>query len=345
MKNLISITLLLLSATVASLASDHKEAPFVSERPPVDIADLYTFLSPEDGSKLVLAMTVNPFSVTSEAFAFNYSPGILYRFHIDNDGDAVADHLITFQFRADQSYTVSLPNGTNVEGFATAPSEEPEPNEARIVDNGDGVRIFAGPRDDPFFFDVVGFVRFLSGTGAFTGSDGFAGFNVSALVIELPLDMISDGSDVLNTWASTGTPFSVKNHLSLNNIPSSQIDRVGNPAVATALIPTGLKDAYNRTRPVNDAKNFAGDIVASLNAFGTSEDNIGILASVAVPDMLTINTAADSGFPNGRTLSDDVIDIILGLVLNNPDIGDAVDANDTEFSDTFPFLADPWQPE
>jgi len=52
------------------------------------------------------------------------------------------------------------------------------------------------------------------------------------------------------------------------------------------------------------------------------------------------------GFPNGRRLGDDVIDIALQvvegeLVGSANDLGDGVNANDVAFSNTFPYLALP----
>ena len=53
-----------------------------------------------------------------------------------------------------------------------------------------------------------------------------------------------------------------------------------------------------------------------------------------------------SGFPNGRRLTDDVIDIALqvveGELIGNPtDLGDGVDENDVAFRDSFPYVALP----
>jgi hypothetical protein len=342
--SLLATALFLCSLTV--WASDHKEAPLTSETPAADLNDVYAFLNPNDPSRLVLALTVNPFSVPSEAIAFNFSTRYIYRLQVDNNGDAIADHTIALRFTRNQTYTARFfPENLTIVGKATAPTEEPVANPPEIYTSADGeIEVFAGPRDDPFFFDVVGFNRFLAGTGALSGSDGFAGFNVSAIVVELPVAMVAGESGILNVWASTLTPLAFKR--GFNNFSDGrQEDRVGNPAVATALIPSDLKDAYNRARPTEDASDFAGAIVASLQSLGTSDTNIGILASVAVPDVLTIDTNSPTGFPNGRDLDDDVIDIILGLVLNNPEIGDSVDANDREFLAEFPYLAPPWQAE
>ncbi len=335
---------------IAVFAADHKEAPLVQESGPVDINDLYAFVSPSDPGNLVLIMTVNPFSVPGAATAFNFSPRILYRFQIDNDGDIRPDYFIDINFDDDQSYVAtfseftSLPgedgNRLIINGQATAPTSGVTPNDP-VVAGTQGVLVFAGPTDDPFFFDSVGFSRTLAGTGTFTGADGFGGFNVSSIVVEIPIDRVIGDSTVLNIWATTENPIRIKRG---SGIFGAQIDRVGNPAIATALIPGGMRDDFNRGRPANDGPDFAGVIVASLQALGTDDTNIGILASVAVPDVLTIDVDQPSGFPNGRGLADDVIDTILFFVFNQTPVADGVDANDAEFSDEFPYLAPPWQP-
>jgi hypothetical protein len=74
------------------------------------------------------------------------------------------------------------------------------------------------------------------------------------------------------------------------------------------------------------------------------------VAGAVVPDTLTLNLAAASGFPNGRKLADPVIDVTLGVVFldlktNGPGTLAGLPlnppANDRAFSDTFPFLAGP----
>ena len=343
---------LLLVMTLSLTAADHKEAPLVDEFLPADIADLYAFLNPQDDSELVVAMTVNPFSIPAEAGAFNFSPRLRYQIQFDNDGDAVVDAAISVRFQADQSFTASFPDGTVISGQATAPTLNEAANEPLIYTQ-DGNRIFAGPRDDPFFFDFVGFARVLAGTGTFSGTDTFAGFNVSAIVASIPVASVSNGGNIVNIWATTeeGGNLPFKNKTQVRNqslIPERflwrQIDRMANPGVATALIPSGLKDAYNRGRPDRDGQDFAGSIVATLQALGTNDENIGILASVAVPDLLTIDVSAPSGFPNGRALTDDVIDTLFFFIFNQVAVGDGVTGNDTDFLDTFPYLAPPWQP-
>ena len=310
-----------------------------------------------DSTKLVLFMTVNPFSAPGEGVGYHFSPNVRYRFNIDNTGDGSADMWIAVRFgtRTPTSQTLwaTFPGGVVVQGEATMPTEEPVSNDPIINHGPNGMRVFAGPRDDPFFFDFVGFSRFLAGTGGFSGADTFAGFNVSAIVVEVPLAMVEGTSTTLQIWADTarqritlrraiyGFFFGIEHHIG----PWEPIERMGNPAVATALILPEFKDAYNIGLPENDARDFAGQIVAILQSLGTDATNIGILASVALPDTLKLDPSLPSGYPNGRAPGDDVIDTLLFFIFNQTAVSDGANANDRDFPDTFPYLASPHQPD
>ena len=140
-----------------------------------------------------------------------------------------------------------------------------------------------------------------------------------------------------------------------------QVDRMAIPALNTALIPAAQKETFNRSSPANDVASFKTTVQNSIASLRTAvaprlgaEDNPGVspadLAGVLIPDVVTIDFAAAGGlhFPNGRDLTDDVIDAALGLVLNRgdvlgggPGVADGVGANDVAFLGTFPYLAGP----
>lgn len=344
-------------SAVPGLASDHQEAPLMQEDGTADIADFYAFRNPNDSAKLVLAMTVNAASVPEEAALYNFSPSVLYRFNIDNDGNATIDHHIDVTFSPSvpgpQRLKAVFPNGEVVEGEVTLPTTlDPEPNPPILLESsrGSGVRVFAGPRDDPFFFDVVGSSRFVSRTGFFTGTDGFAGQNVSAIVVEVPLSMVTDGSERLQIWGETGRPYvtirrSGSTQVQKNIGPFKQIERAGNPSVNFTFIPPTLRDLFNARKPRRDAKNFMDPIVASLKAIGTDEENIEILLKIIVPDTLKLDLTEADGFPNGRRLENDVMDTLFFYLSNqvDPRLADGVDENDVAFLNEFPFLASPHQ--
>jgi hypothetical protein len=145
-----------------------------------------------------------------------------------------------------------------------------------------------------------------------------------------------------------------------------QLDRMGMPAVATAVISKEQKDAYNEADPAVDAAStFVPDIIANVTALHTALDDdltgLGLTPCAAadcvaqagplvVPDTLKIDVSKPAGFPNGRRLEDPVIDITLAVVML--DLGThAADTfaklpvnppkNDKDFLPDFPYVAPP----
>jgi len=86
--------------TTASLASSHREAPFITEIPKVDGTDFYMFNSYEPGREGYVTIVANYVPLQDAYGGPNYfalDPDARYEIHIDNDGDARED--ITFTFR------------------------------------------------------------------------------------------------------------------------------------------------------------------------------------------------------------------------------------------------------
>ncbi len=163
-----------------------------------------------------------------------------------------------------------------------------------------------------------------------------------------------------------------------------QVSRLGNPLVNEVIIPLGKKDLFNRTSPSGDGKRFGANVVkpelaAILNALfevnapennrtdivralltglpgltrirpgapptDTLKLNMGVPATEN-PNRFGLLAGDNQGFPNGRRLIDDVVDIELQVVAgflrgNKVPLGDGVDQNDKPFSDRFPYLAPP----
>ena len=150
--------------------------------------------------------------------------------------------------------------------------------------------------------------------------------DVSAIVIELPSKRLSKNNDI-GIWATTSTK------------QGQQIDRIGRPAINTALIPSELKDAFNTGAPADDPAAFGDAVRATITALSGDADYAAAITDVLLPDVLTIDTSNPAGFLNGRGLADDVIDAELGLLTNGGLTTVGVDANDVPFRDRFPYLA------
>jgi uncharacterized protein DUF4331 len=381
----LALAAVLMAAPFAAHAADHAEAPLVEADQAADIADVYAFLDPSDNTRAILAFDVHGFIVPGEnANLGAFDPDVLFRFEIENTGDAVPDRAILVRFSKQtsrsqpQTATVTMTGarGSLAVSF-TAPttvssSTLPAANAPVVTtDPVSGISFFAGLRDDPFFFDIPAFNRFvgsvLGGSAdpslLSRGRDTFAGYNINMIALSVPVSLLKGSAgDVIGVGAATLRHRNT--HLSQKGDPVDagdfvQIDRMGVPAINTALIPFARKDEYNRARAGDDANGkFATDIVGALTALGTNSTNIGILADVAVThgDLLRLDTSvansgpqggtsAGAGFPNGRRPTDDVIDTILFLVTNGAlTTGDNVSANDSIFGDAFPFFAQPHQP-
>src|SRR5437660_5085838 len=323
----------------AASAADHLDAPGLM--PPggsvqSDITDLYAFKSASNPADSVLVLNVNTGPAGSN-FTFGRGiPGVgstkavLYNINIDNNGDAVtdvnlrvrfgqpaADGSQQFEVRRNGKLLISMDQGVST-AFGAA---------SNVVTVGD-VKAFAGRRDDPFFFDLAAFLG-LNGRSFCDGqqTDFFAGRNVSSIVLELPSSILTADSahPKIGVWASTNT----------DNI---QIDRMGRPAINTVFNHGQDKNRFNAGDPVNDWRDFGASFVSTLTVLGAADPNG--LAHVLLPDILTYNTSSSAGFLNGRQLSNDVIDAELNLITNGGITGDCI-ANDSTFSDTFPYLGSP----
>jgi len=95
-------TLLLLTAP--ALASSHREAPAIALDPSADITDFYAFLDPNDSSKVVFLMNVNPLESPGGGPNFHrFDDNVLYSINIDNEGDGEED--IVFQVQFETTFT------------------------------------------------------------------------------------------------------------------------------------------------------------------------------------------------------------------------------------------------
>lgn len=327
---LLSLIALLLAIGVAAAptgAADHLDAPFVSTDGQIDINDIYAFQSPSNPDNTVLIMTVNPLAGVQSPTTFRTDQP--YQFQIDNNGDAKDDVTIKARFfntpdAGVQRVRITKGNDSLLfEGLTNQniPMKPWQP--------GTGLARF-GVFDDPFFFDLVAFRDNLNFCPGGTGTDFFAGLNVSAIVIDLPSAALgaTPQNPAIGVWGRI-------------KIGDTQVERMGRPAINTVFIPSNMKDAFNYGDPRNDQRDFRDEVVATLLALGNDDATANALADVLLPDILTFDTSSSSGFLNGRQLANDVIDAELGLISGGAITTDCVDANDSPFLTDFPYLAAP----
>ena len=131
--------------------------------------------------------------------------------------------------------------------------------------NSDQVKVFGGQTDDAFWVDLQVFdlltlrgqappVGYTTPPGNNAPVDSVSGFNVHSLVIELPISrLVRNNQPVLGVWAnSRRATMTVLGHDGSPNVTYSQVSRLGMPLVNEAVLPLGLKDAFNTLRPDQD---------------------------------------------------------------------------------------------
>ncbi|MFF3513629.1 DUF4331 domain-containing protein [Streptomyces sp. NPDC002573] len=260
-------------------------------------------------------------------------------------------------------------------GKASMPNYDKLRNQAVYKLTGDATS-FAGQADDPFFADLRVFDLLYGGNLSEVGNDTLKGYNVNSLAIQVPNDYIRQSAHqpVVGIWSTVQRKDARGDW--------SQVSRLGNPLVNEVVNPQKDKDKFNASSPAYDAqflKNVTNPELPKLieaiykikapkeprndlvDVFLKGVKGLNQPPSVKPAEELRLNTSIkptaspkrlgvldgdNAGFPNGRRLTDDVIDEALQvmegeLVGSKNDLGDSVNANDQKFGHSFPYLADP----
>ena len=202
------------------VAADHIDAPGTMGTT-ADIADFYGF-EPTVGSDNTVFI-VDLQSNVAEGLAFGtFDEDVLTEINIDRDGDLVEDLVIQAIPRDGIMYFFGPcpPTATGLSGEIRSDlplgSVEISGDNEIVETTDDGVSLFAGPRQDAFFFDFNRFNMVLApsmmdNTGFnVPGEDTFDGANTMSIVVEIPNSMLGEaavtnvvGATVYNTWVTT----------------------------------------------------------------------------------------------------------------------------------------------
>ncbi|HWE28651.1 MAG TPA: DUF4331 family protein, partial [Polyangia bacterium] len=211
-----------------SYAADHQDGPAATAAPETDITDLFAWMSP-DHSKMYLVMDVFPAATTAAKFG----DSALYVFHTTSKASLLAttatpldiickfDTAQAIQCWAGSEYVAGATAGVPASGIASASGK---------------LTVWAGLRDDPFFFNLDGFKDMVAAVKSAASSllptvdasgcpkvdattsaalvsalahshgnapvDHFAGLNVLAIVISIDASLVTKGGSTVGVWAS-----------------------------------------------------------------------------------------------------------------------------------------------
>ncbi len=450
---LVALSSLLNLGATQSRASSHREAPIIASDPTADSTDLYAFVSPDAPETVTIIHNVYPGQDPAGGPNFyRFGDDVLYDINIDNTGDAEADIVYRFDF----STTVANPNvplinvgaveslddpdlgviqrytvtRITADGAAQLPFEGtvPPPNIGPVstpayaalseaaIGEVDGMKIFAGQVDDPFWVDLGGIfdlVTLRQVPGASGGIDDLQGLNVLTMAMQIPIEDLTatgqapsgpdDPNAIIGVWVTTSRYSTTVINSDGTREGSGdlvQVSRLGMPLVNEVVVPIGFKDYFNASQPKDDAQ-FADAVLRPVlpgvlaqlygitvpdadrqdlaTVFLTGVPGLNQPANVKPAEMLRLNMAIppsddpnplgvlggdNAGFPNGRRLGDEVVDIELRVVAGvlfytlvtdgcpdgdvynvepNNLLGGGVHGNDVSFRDSFPYLALPHQ--
>jgi hypothetical protein len=353
------------------VASDHDDGEVGLKGRHLNLTDLYVFREvdqvPNDApssESLIFIMNLNPRSVARQQYY--YSTEADYEFKVgrvkglNQAVDGTAEVILRFEFgapNADRQQAITMTvirdgSATVVPAGMTTPlAAAPVINTFGVL--GQTVSLFAGTREDPFFFDVEQFFRVRAGLAGFGPAVGFrpacpavpcaldftAGYNVLSIVVRVPRALLRGrtSATAFDVWETIQFP-------GAGSIPGSvtvdQIERLGRPAINEGLLITNdFLNAMNRIGPRDEARALAGqfpaaapilaEAVATLAALGNSPTRINQLVAAFLPDALRLDTTQPSGYAagfsglngpatltRGRKITDDVIDATLFVLTN-----------------------------
>ena len=192
------------------IAADHIDAPAVTGGTS-DITDFYAFQG-QNTNNIAFVANIQGLLAPDDTGAASFDENVMIEINIDTDGDAIEDLVIQATPRDGKMYFFG-PAAPSATGTSSTFLTGVTPNSVDITSYGSnavvatngGMSFFAGPRDDPFFFDFGQFSAILGGTATSfnnPGTDTFAGSNVLSIVVEVPKSMIG-GSGNINTWVET----------------------------------------------------------------------------------------------------------------------------------------------
>jgi hypothetical protein len=220
-----------LYAGFGARASDHQDSPVTIARPGADITDPYIFPAPDNSQNVVMVMNVHPFIPAGQGLTTFFDPGVVYQMNFAPPGDLA--HPFVIQFVAgtpgtNQPVLVYGPNHSEITG-----------NQTQLVPlSGQGtinspftvghMHVFAGAREDSFFFDLDQFLKILPDRNAGStassclpklgdgscpqgfnnpGVDYLKNLNALSIVVEMPrADIIAGcGGSQIAFWVTTNT--------------------------------------------------------------------------------------------------------------------------------------------
>jgi hypothetical protein len=342
--------------------SHHFDIRIAREDPSLNLCDFYLFEGTPGHT--VMIMTVNPDAGLSASDVFHMEALYAFRFDLNND----AREELAFKIRFQQPQHTDAQEHTHVQKFQVRRSSHAEAlhgesgellieGETGATQTQGRVKAFAGLSPELFAGDALALHGFLA---AFHEEhrydadvwqhrqDFFARRNVTAIVLEVPTEMIGHGH--IRAWATVSL---------YGHAPEKQVSRWGLPLITHIFLNDPdheeIKEQFNESVPARDVELFAEPIAAFATRMSTYARSVADpvefgrqVAQRLCPTLLPYELGTPAAFDlagfNGRPLGDDVMDVMLTLASNKP-LEDGVAPDRSRTSKDFPYYGKPYATE
>lgn len=356
-------------------ASDHIEGPVTDRHPVADITDLYAFPCPDYPGHLALVMDV----YTGVSPKGHFSDKVVYSFLVKNASIRGHEQEPGFTTQGDYklSFSFETPHGPNTSHWVSCTSSNGTIVRVQVDDvnsfsPGDKLGVFAGRRSDPFFYNSRWGMKVIKGNITEAKDNNLLQrLNVLSIVVVIDLEQELDMSQGSLLAVAAETVTTDDDHT------TRQIDRLGRPEITNIYMASkgrkDLRDLYNGENTFNlNTKNAAlyreriQDNLTFFDGLNTEKnwapEEVKNLTSILLNDFLVIDISKPytvssyfdieysilRGTPyttcGGRTLNDDVMDVIFTMLINagkQPTISDGVTEATEPATEIFPYLAPP----
>ena len=287
-------------------ASSHREAPLIADDPLADNTDLYAFRSPDALETVTIIANYIPLELPQGGPNYNtFGENVRYEIHVKNSAATTGDD-ITYRFTFSRvnedpttffnirlgkqnlktTYTLEAIRGGATTTLVTngiVPPTNVGPRSitsaaglnttygalmtGAIQNAANGVKVFCGPTDDPFFADLGGIFD-LGGIRTTSARDGLARKNTHAIALQIPISLLQkDGKNVgqavnildpdfvIGVWASASRPALRTLNVDGTQAHSGnwvQVSRIGMPLTNEVIVPIGGKDRWNSRTPYTE---------------------------------------------------------------------------------------------
>jgi hypothetical protein len=208
-------------------AADHADGPAASSDPAADITDVFDWMS-ADGRDMYLAMGIG----RNVGSSFRFSDQVQYVFHTSSKQSFGAQTSVPYDIQCEFDGSGEIRCWAGADYFVGGDARNPN----AVASSDRRLRVFAGLRDDSFFFNLTGFKetaaivgqaapslafdpagcpqlnaatsaalvnQLRTQTGGAPARDDFARFNLGMIVVSIDKALVTRGGPVVGVWAST----------------------------------------------------------------------------------------------------------------------------------------------